>query len=123
MRLRIVPLAALLLGGCVGDTLPCREMLRAELFFGRNAGGALRVSDAEWRDFAAETLSARFPGFTVLDATGFWQREEEPAKFVLVITENSPATRMALAKISEEYKRRFSQGSVLIATAPTCAAF
>jgi hypothetical protein len=122
MRLRVVLLAALLLAGCAGDTLPCREMLRAELFFGRNAGGTLRVSDAEWRDFAAGPLSARFPGFTILDATGFWQREE-PSKVVLVIAENSPATRAALAKIADEYKRRFAQESVLIATAPTCAEF
>ena len=39
-------------------------MLRTELFFGRNAGGALRVSDAEWRDFVVGSLSARFPSFT-----------------------------------------------------------
>ena len=119
----MVLLATLLLVGCAGDTLPCRQMLRAELFFGRNAGGVLRVSDAEWRDFAAETLSARFPGFTVLDATGFWQREEEPSKVVLVIAEDSFATRAALAEVTSEYKRRFAQESVLIATARTCASF
>ena len=123
MRLRVVLLVALLLAGCAGDIFPCREMLRAELFFGRNAGGTLRVSDAEWRDFAAGPLSARFPGFTVLDATGFWQREAEPAKLVLIIAENSPATRAALAEVSDGYKRRFAQESVLIATVPTCAAF
>ena len=123
MRLWVVLLAAFLLAGCAGDRLPCREMLRAELFFGRNAGGTLRVSDAEWRDFAAGQLSARFPGFTVLDATGFWQREEEPAKVVVLIAENSPATRAGLAAVAHEYKRRFAQEAVLIATAPTCAAF
>ena len=120
MRLRVVLLVALFLAGCAGNTPPCREMLRAELFFGRNAGGALRVSDAEWRDFAAETLSARFPGFTVLDATGFWQREEEPSKLVLVLAENSPATRAGLVAVAAEYKRRFAQESVLSAVAPTC---
>ena len=123
MRHWVALLAALLLVGCVGDTLPCREMLRAELFFGRNAGGTLRVSDAEWRDFAAGPLSARFPGFTVLDATGFWQREQEPSKVVVLIAENSAATRAALIDVTNEYKRRFAQESVLIATAPTCAAF
>ena len=123
MRLPIVLLATLLLAGCAGDTLPCREMLRTELFFGRNAGGALRVSDAEWRDFVVGSLSARFPSFTVLDATGFWQREEEPSKLVLVIAENSPATRAALIDVADEYKRRFAQEAVLIATTPTCAAF
>jgi hypothetical protein len=123
MRLRVVLLAALLLAGCAGDALPCREMLRAELFFGRNAGGQLRVSDSEWREFAAGPLSARFPGFTALDATGFWQREQEPSKLVLVIAENSPATRAALAEVTAEYERRFAQKSVLLATTPTCAAF
>jgi hypothetical protein len=123
MRLRDVLLAALLLAGCAGNTLPCREMLRAELFFGRNAGGVLRVSDAEWRDFAAGPLSARFPGFTVVDTTGFWQREEEPSKVVLVIAENSPATRAALIEVANEYKRRFAQESVLLATVATCAIF
>jgi hypothetical protein len=123
MRLPVVLLAALLLDGCAADAPPCREMLRAELFFGRNSGGVLRVSDADWRDFAAGQLSARFPGFTILDATGSWQREEEAAKVVIVIAEHSPATHAGLAEVASEYKRRFAQGSVLVIVAPTCAAY
>jgi hypothetical protein len=98
-------------------------MLRAELFFGRNADGRLRVGDSDWRAFAAGPLADRFPGFTVVEATGFWQREEEPSKIVLVIAENSPVTRAGLTAVTDEYKRRFAQESVLLATTPTCAAF
>ena len=61
---------------------PTRPMLRAELYFGRNIGGRLGVSERQWARFLAREITPRFPdGLTVLDARGQWR---DPARHVLV---------------------------------------
>ena len=51
-----------------------KRMLVAELFFGRDIAGRAPLSEAEWRDFAAEIITPNFPdGFTVFDAEGQWR--------------------------------------------------
>ena len=73
---------ALLLAGCAAAP-PCglpdgREMLRAELLFGRDG-----VGDAAWDAFVREDLTAAFPeGLTILAARGQWR---EPSQLVLVL--------------------------------------
>ena len=50
-------------------------MLVAELFFGRGVKGRAPVSDAEWAEFAAQTVTPNFPGgFTVFDGEGQWRK-------------------------------------------------
>jgi len=36
---------------------PAKPMLRAEMFFGRNVGGRLGVSEAKWMRFVARELA------------------------------------------------------------------
>ena len=51
-----------------------KRMLVAELFFGRGIPGRAPLSEAEWRDFAAEIVTPNFPdGFTAFDAEGQWR--------------------------------------------------
>src|SRR5205823_14425463 len=51
-----------------------QRMLVAELFFGRNIPGRAPLTDAEWSEFAAQTITPNFPdGFTVFDGDGQWQ--------------------------------------------------
>ena len=53
---------------CAAGANPAVE---AELFFGRNIGGKLGVTEARWARFLAEEVTPRFPdGLTVLDGTG-----------------------------------------------------
>jgi hypothetical protein len=63
----------------------------------------------------------------VLDARGAWQKDghelREHSKLVVVVTEDGPATRNAIAEVSETYKQRFHQSAVGIVTQPVCAAF
>ena len=45
-----------------------RHILVAELFFGRDIKGRQPLTDAEWAEFAAQTISPNFPeGFTAFD--------------------------------------------------------
>src|SRR5690349_20793374 len=51
-----------------------QRMLVAELFFGRDKAGRLVVSDREWSEFLAATVTPQFPdGLTVFDGYGQWR--------------------------------------------------
>ena len=122
-------------GGSVADPSDCRikgakSMLVAEMAFGRNIKGGPGVSDADWAEFQRETLTRAFPdGLTVIDAVGQWvdprakRMVNEPSKFVFVAAPDTPATAAALREVTDVYKRRFGQESVMIVANPRCVAF
>lgn len=108
---------------------PQKAMLDIELFFGRNVGGKLGVTDKLWSQFLAREVTPRFPdGLTVLDAAGQWRdprgkitREGSKLVRILVPPETDPASK--IDAIVEAYKRRFRQQSVGVVTRPACATF
>ena len=120
--------------GCVcaiarGDALLSERYDEYRLFFGRNIGDAERVSDEEWRAFLADMVTPRFPdGLSVFDAAGQWRDSEgsivrERSKMMLILAEPSSDAVRRLDEISEEYKQRFSQESVLRVVDSACVAF
>ncbi|MGB7258581.1 MAG: DUF3574 domain-containing protein [Pseudolabrys sp.] len=109
---------------------PLKPMLRAEMFFGRNVVGKLRVSERQWAQFVQTELAARFPGgLTVIDGRGRWRDPargvtvSEPSKIVIAVAPDEAGTREAIAAAAEAYKQRFKQKSVGIVTRTVCAAF
>ena len=92
----------------------------------RSRGG---VSDEEWRAFLADTVTPRFPdGLSVFDASGQWRDSEggivrERSKMVLILAEPSSDAARRLDETAEEYKRKFSQESVLRVVDSACVAF
>lgn len=132
MRSAFAALAFMLLAGPVvaqqpACAPPLMPHLRIELYFGMGVDGHRPVSDREWARFVAHELTHRFPGLTVLDARGAWRKGEhemrEHSRLVVVVTEDGPATRNAIAEATEAYKQRFHQQSVGIVTQPVCATF
>ncbi len=100
-------------------------MLVAELFFGRG-----NVSDVAWQQFAADTLTSRFPdGFSTLDAAGQWRAapgapiSHEASKVVIVAAEDNPRFRGGLQAAMADYRKAFDQQSVGIVLDRRCAAF
>ena len=100
-------------------------MLVAELFFGRG-----NVSEAAWRQFAANTLTFRFPdGFSTLDAAGQWRSvpgrpiSREASKLVIIAAEDNAASRAGLEAVMADYRKAFDQQSVGIVLDRRCAAF
>ena len=99
------------------------------LFFGRNIGDAEGVSEEDWRAFLADTVTPRFPdGLSVFDAAGQWRDSQgsivrERSKMVLILAEQDSDALTRLDEIAEEYKRRFSQESVLRVVDSACVAF
>ncbi|HET7848614.1 MAG TPA: DUF3574 domain-containing protein [Pseudolabrys sp.] len=108
---------------------PLKPMLRVELFFGRESGGRLSVSETKWARFVRRELAPRFPGMTVLDGRGWWRDpngravDNEPSKVVVIVTPDSEGLHERIEAVAAAYKARFRQQSVGIATQPVCAAF
>jgi len=141
MTARFLSMAAvaMLLGGCgggsVADPSDCKfqgakSMLVAEIAFGRNIKGGPGVTDTEWAEFQRETLTRQFPdGLTVMDALGQWtdprakRMVSEPSKFVVLAAPDTQATLQSLRIVTDTYKRRFGQDSVLVIVNPRCVAF
>jgi hypothetical protein len=102
--------------------------LRTTLYFGLTRPGGT-VSEGQWQAFLREEVTPRFPdGLTVWEADGQWRRPDgsisrERAKILLVVHDETPAVRAALATVVTRYKRSFEQESVLWETAQVCAAF
>ena len=105
-------------------------MVVAELFFGRAIKGRAPLSDAEWAEFTAQTITPNFPdGFTVFDGEGQWrnprtgQIARDPTKILLVATGPTPDLAQRLSAVIDAYKTKFHQQSVGLITRYACAAF
>jgi len=84
------------------------------LYFGRNIGSTLGVTDSAWAVFVRDVVGARLEGYTVYTAEGSWKGTREPAFVLEVIhAERSASADSAIVAIIGEYKRRFNQESVL----------
>jgi hypothetical protein len=99
------------------------------LFFGRDIGDQLGVSDADFARFVDEELTPRFPnGLTVLDATGQWRSAagpivREPSKVVVLALSGRIGGEDRIDAVRAAYKRRFSQEAVMVVTQPACLGF
>jgi hypothetical protein len=128
----------LLLAGCAelpAAAYPCllpseQHMLVAELFFGRNVKGRQPLTDAEWAEFAAQTITPNFSdGFTIFDGQGQWRNPQTGqiaggrTKILLVAAKPEPDLSRRLSAVIEAYKTQFHQQSVGIITRDSCAAF
>jgi hypothetical protein len=106
------------------------ERVIATMYFGRNIGGELGVSEEEWDGFVDREITPRFPdGLTVADAEGQWRDTEtgaivrEPSKQLTVFVGDEAAGRAALDEIAEAYKREFQQQAVALVVEQSCVSF
>ena len=111
--------------------LPAEQrMLVAELFFGRGIKGRGPLTDGEWAEFVAQTVTPNFPdGFTVFDGEGQWRHPRtghiahDPTKILLVAARREPDLARRLSAVIDAYKSQFHQQSVGLITRYSCAAF
>ena len=104
-------------------------MLVAELFFSRGVKGSEPLTDAEWTEFAARTITPNFPdGFTVFDGDGQWRNPQTghiagPHQNPGYRGQARTRSRAGLAAVIDAYKTEFHQQSVGIITRDSCGAF
>ena len=89
------------------------------LYFGRNAGDSLLVTDSLWTSFLSDVVTPRFPqGLTAWRAEGQWRGsrgliEREPSFVLEIVHPVDDRVEQAVSEIITEYKRRFRQEAVL----------
>ena len=95
-------------------TAPAEERVVAQMYFGRNIGGALGVSETQWQAFVDREITPRFPdGLTITDAQGQWRDSEtgaivhEPSKALTVFLGDEAQGRAALDAIAEAMKAEY----------------
>lgn len=106
------------------------ERVIATMYFGRNIGGELGVSEEAWDGFVDREITPRFPdGLTVADAEGQWRDTEtgaivrEPSKQLTLFLGDEARDRAALDQIAEAYKREFQQQAVALVVERSCVSF
>ena len=108
-------------GACAHATRPVglKATHVERLYFGRNIGDTAVVSDSAWIGFVKTVLTPAFPeGATVWDAAGQWRAPNgdlvrEPSFVVELVHVATPDIEVRVQHVMAEYKRRFSQQSVL----------
>jgi len=92
-----------------------------QLFFGLSKPDGGVVEPAQWSAFETDTISPEFyEGFTVFDATGFYQGNAEQSK-VLSLIVSADAVDVSLKKIkhiARTYVAKFAQESVMLTKTP-----
>jgi hypothetical protein len=96
------------------------RVITDRLYFGRTTADSLSVTDSAWTVFLKDVVSYSLPsGFTFWVAEGEWRgsdgRSRHEPSFVLEVVHSprSATVDSAIIEIIAEYKRRFSQESVL----------
>lgn len=127
-----IVLASLASCSGAGDP-PCPDQterfVRYELLMGRSGPDGEVVDDAAWETFLADTVTPRFPdGLSVLDGRGQWRDsaglvQRERSKLLLILAPPGDGPADLIGEISDGYKRRFGQESVLRVVSEACVSF
>jgi len=131
MRAAAAAAALVALGGCAGampaaTACPAGETAAevGELYFGRNVGGALGVSETDFDRYVAEELAPRFPqGLTLVDTDGRWGAVREPGKLAVIVLPAETHARARLHAAADAYAERFDQEAVLRVVRTACVRF
>jgi hypothetical protein len=107
-----------------------KAMQVVRLYFGMNIPDGGRISEGEWQDFLAGTVTPRFPaGLTVYEAKGQWRDtrtheiDREDSRILELWTRDTPSSRRAIAEIARNYRTRFRQQAVGIVSIPACVGY
>jgi hypothetical protein len=124
-----------LLAACAAPPPPCPEGTEqatvAEAYFGQSRRDAPAITEGEWRDFLAATVTPAFPdGLTVLDGRGQWRLADgttlsEASKVLVVVLPgaDAAAARARLRPVEDSWKARFRHQSVLTVYRSACVGF
>ncbi len=128
-------LLATLVAACASPPPACpdgtQQATVAEAYFGQSRRDGPDITEAEWRDFLAATVTPAFPdGLTALDGRGQWRRPDggilsEASKVLVVVLPgaDAAAARARLQPVEDAWKARFRHQSVLTVYRGACVGF
>jgi hypothetical protein len=107
---------------------PFEPWTEINLYFGRDIAGVGEVTEQQFRAFAREVVTPRFPdGLTILDGLGQFRDGQrivrERAKLLVLLVPDRNDIAAEVTQIVREYKRRFRQQSVLRTETQLCLSF
>lgn len=95
---------------------PAGAQAMATIYFGANIPGQDKgVDDEAFERFIADSIVPRFPGFTLVEAQGYWKGQPELVRVVTVMGEDDNHFRTNVRWIAEHYKSDFGQEAVAYA--------
>lgn len=113
----LASLLILLLAGCASSP----SWMEYQIFCGQSFdAGRQTIPASEWEKFCDEVVAREFPnGFTICDADGRWLHEgkipvREKNKILLIVTSEDEKSSAAIHRITEQFRIRFQQESVLL---------
>ena len=117
---------SLAFSGCVHCTDTDAGWREYKLFCGMSFKDG-EVTEADWRRFCDEHVTAAFPdGYTCFEATGYWKgnaatTERENSRVLLIV---APAdAKDKVLTIARRYREQFQQEAVLVVTSAGDAIF
>ena len=127
-------LAVVTLAACSGTPiLQCADgserFTEYQLYMGRNDDSGEIVDDQAWAAFLEDTVTPRFPdGLTVLDAQGQYRDSQgtiyrERTKLLVILAPPGDGASLLIDEVSQEYRSRFRQESVLRVVGDACVSF
>lgn len=93
----------------------------ATMYFGANIPDPVSfhvVTDTEFQRFIEDSITPRFPGFTIGDMTGYWKGKPERVRVVTILGEDDSSFRTNVRIIAEHYKQDFGQEAVAYSFSP-----
>jgi len=106
---RLVPIVFFLAVACSLTVYVRQES--DTLYFGTAKPDGGVVSESDWQQFLRDSVTPRFPGFTHWEASGSWKGTSESTHVLVII--HPAGHERAVQQIINEYKKRFTQESVL----------
>jgi len=112
-QLVLTAFLSICLGGCALLPPDQARWSRHEIYFGE-------VPAAQWDQFVEDTITPEFPdGFTVVEAAGQWREASgriirERSHLLMIIAQDPAGTHAKLQKISDQFKARFGEETVLM---------
>ena len=126
----VVSAGAVLLGACASTAHApaCATGAVSRLYLGLETPAG-EVTDTQWQTFVTNRVTPRFPeGFTVIDGHGQWrdgngQVVRESTRILEFVHDGTPEPGARVQSVASDYKRTFSQHSVLVTQAPSSYCF
>lgn len=124
--------ASATLAGDAAHPAAAQDWVRTELYFGVGYADSPQpdIGEAEWQAFLDAEVTPRFPnGLSVFDLYGQWQGKGQPrperlrSKMIVLVHEDTPATRAAIDAIRRAWKQKTGDQSVLRVTQPADVSF